>query len=211
MSNIYKIIIGVCVGLMIFIVYTVKKDVGVADGSDVVVFDRQDKSLQDNPTVPRINEDDAKKVLDELKLTNDDLVNLNNTNEYLKSRTKLERLSAQSSWPIAPKEFETLMKEIDWMTENKYVFLFEAYQTKLFFLGKQYKNDQLKEKINELEVQMLAKDAEARKMSESNVDPSEIEYKQKVARVIAEADRMTIFPNGMSRADYLNEQIKKIR
>ena len=210
MRNLYKYLIGIFILVLIFIVYTVRKDSN-AEGQTPKIQQGLPESKVNNDTAIDELDPETKKILKEMseyKPTEEEIKGYQKLERFLKSKSKVENAFKDSQQPMDEKEFQSLLGEIDWMRENNYIFLSEAHMFKLSLLEKQYKGAELESKIKELNAKTKAVDAEARRTADPTKDPSFIKYKAKEQQIFDEADRMTSFPNGMTRNEYIEQRLK---
>ncbi|MGE8531068.1 MAG: hypothetical protein ACN6N1_09265 [Acinetobacter guillouiae] len=213
MKNIYKYIILFVLILVIIIGYLVKKDLDKLD-EDKNSFSQE--KINDLPVHGSdFNEkeyQDIRKIrnLSNASLTGQEVENLNKTAKFLDFKHRVEQIIIHKRRIIEHKELNELMKELNRLREENYFFLGEAHAIKLELLKAHYDGDSLDKKIDELIAETKSIDANERSSYDPLNDPKFRAFKEEERRIVDQANTMTNFPNGLTKDEYIEQQIKRI-
>jgi hypothetical protein len=213
MKNIYKYIIFFVFILVIIIGYLVKKDLDKV-GENKHGFN-QEKINDVSVDISDFNEkeyQDIKKIRDlsNASLTVQEVESLNKTAKFLDFKHRVEEIIIHKKRITEHKELNEFMKELDRLREENYFFLGEAHAIKLELLKAHYDGNSLDKKIDELIAETKSIDAKERSSYDPLNDPKFRAFKEEERRIVDQANTMTNFPNGLSKDEYIEQQIKRI-
>lgn len=213
MNRLYKFLIIFFLITVVFIGYLVKKDINnLAESKSEQSKSKEKNSIFDEKALgeQEIKDIEVLKTLSTAKLTTEEVENLNKTARFLHFKQRIEEIFTQKKPYIEPKEFNELMTEVDRLREENYFFLGEAHAMKLELLKTQYTGDNLNKKIDDLVAETKSIDANEREKYNPMNDPEFRNFKEQEKRIVEQANSMMNFPNGLTKDEYIEQQIKLI-
>ncbi|TDM06716.1 MAG: hypothetical protein C4K60_19690 [Ideonella sp. MAG2] len=138
----------------------------------------------------------------------EDVAMAEKTAKYLAYSAKITKFLAEKNPKLTPEEYRALVDETRAMNKGRYLTLGEAHNLEARFLATQYSGAVLEKKLAELNAEY--KKTFERLTAEGSTPSKEfLAYKAFEQSVLAEADKMTAFPNGMSKSEYILQRLKQ--
>lgn len=209
MSNIYKCLILLLFILIAFIGYKVKNDLN-KDNNMLHLIEQKDDSVFEKKELKSESEQQIVQSLSSANLSETELENIKQTNRFLKFKQRIEYILGQEKPKLTLEEFKALMDEVDRLREQDFFFLAEAYMIRMELLKTQYEGEELNKKKEQMLEEMYRIDASVRAKFDPTSDKKFQEFKEQEARIIKKAENMDVYPNGLNKNQYIEQEINKI-
>lgn len=123
-------------------------------------------------------------------------------------RALLESTTPRS---LSPAQAQQVMDEVDAFQREDYYSLAHALQLKMAVARMAYQGGELNSRLAAMQQQFEREHAALVAKSDPSKDPTFVAFKAEEAAMIAQARRMSAFPDGLTRDQYIVRESEKIR
>lgn len=120
-------------------------------------------------------------------------------------------LSANGSRALNPAEAQQVMDEVDAFQREDYYSLSHALQLKMAVARMVWQGGELNTRLAAMQQQFEREHAALVARSDPSKDPTFVAFKAEESAMIAQAQRMAAFPDGLTREQYIIRESEKIR
>ena len=120
-------------------------------------------------------------------------------------------LGASGSRVLSPTEAQQVMTEVDAFQREDYYSLSHALQLKMTVARMAWQGSELNSRLAAMQQQFEREHAALMAKSDPSKDPTFVAFKGEESAMIAQAQRMAAFPDGLTREQYIIRESEKIR
>lgn len=145
------------------------------------------------------------------KLSPEDRKNLQLSIDYMKTMQELQPILLQEHPSMSAEDYRRRLAEVSRLEEQGYFSFSEAAEIEKHLATSQYGGSALAAEQSRIDTFYAKKYKEAAERNDPTKDPRNIQYKAEESALIQQALKMDTFPNGLTRDEYISQEVEKIR